>query len=192
MPLSVVTAPTVEPVTLAEAKAHLRLATDDDDTLVSAIIPAARAAIETRLRRSLLPQTWLLQRPAAEWKEAICLPRPPLIAVDWIKYLDESGTLQTVSANNYFVLNSFARIATIHPLPNVDWPVALADRPDAFRIQFQAGYANAAAVPRDIHAAILLEIEHQFEGSEEPRRRAAIDRMISPHIIRDNLAWRHI
>jgi hypothetical protein len=60
MPIRLVTAPASEPVTLAEAKAHLRLDTSLDDAFVASIIVAARQYIERVCWRGLLLQTWEL------------------------------------------------------------------------------------------------------------------------------------
>lgn len=62
MPSVLVTAPGSEPITLAEAKLHLRVETamTDDDTLISALIVSARQAAETITRRALITQTWKL------------------------------------------------------------------------------------------------------------------------------------
>jgi len=46
MPLQLVTPPVDEPVTLAEAKLHLRVDFDEDDALILALISAARQAAE--------------------------------------------------------------------------------------------------------------------------------------------------
>lgn len=56
--LTLVTPPAVEPVSLAEAKAHLRLEIDDDDDLVSALISAARQKCESRLTRAFVTSGW--------------------------------------------------------------------------------------------------------------------------------------
>ena len=59
MGLKLATHPEVEPVTLAEAKAHLRLDTDADDAYVSALISAARERVELFLRRALITQSFV-------------------------------------------------------------------------------------------------------------------------------------
>lgn len=56
--LTLVTPPAVEPLSLAEAKAHLRLEIDDDDDLVSALVVAARQKCESRLVRAFVTSGW--------------------------------------------------------------------------------------------------------------------------------------
>lgn len=62
MALVIVTQPTVEPITLAEAKSHLRVDSDftADDSLISGLIVAARQEAEQICRRALIKQTWKL------------------------------------------------------------------------------------------------------------------------------------
>jgi uncharacterized phiE125 gp8 family phage protein len=82
MGLKLVTPPAVEPVTLAEAKAHLRLDTAVDDAYVSALITASRERVELFLRRALITQVFEFavdDFPA--YDRAIDLPRPPLRSV---------------------------------------------------------------------------------------------------------------
>ena len=84
MGLKLVTAPAAEPVTLVEAKTHLRLDTSSDDTYVSALITAARERVELFLRRALITQVFEFavdDFPA--YDRAIDLPRPPLRSVEW-------------------------------------------------------------------------------------------------------------
>jgi len=52
MGLKVVSPPAVEPVTLDEAKAHLRVTIADDDGYIALLIPAARERVELFLRRA--------------------------------------------------------------------------------------------------------------------------------------------
>src|SRR4051794_4197557 len=60
MRLVQITPPSVEPVTLAEAKLHCKVDFTDDDALITSLIAAARMVCETRLRQALVTQTWVL------------------------------------------------------------------------------------------------------------------------------------
>lgn len=60
MPLQLVTPPAGEPVSLAEAKQHLRVDGDDDDLLIGSLIAAARQAAETQTGRQLITARWKL------------------------------------------------------------------------------------------------------------------------------------
>ncbi len=62
MPAKLLTPPAAEPIDLASAKAHLRVYTDDDDAYISTLIPAAREYCETVMGRSVMTQTWQLNR----------------------------------------------------------------------------------------------------------------------------------
>jgi uncharacterized phiE125 gp8 family phage protein len=164
--LKVVTPPAVEPVSLAEAKAHLRLDTDFDDAYVSALITAARERIELFLRRALITQTLeytLDGFPAGE----IDLPRPPLQSVEWIKYVDTAGILQTLPAEDYVVDLSSNEIARVALAWNCFWPLT---RPsiNAVVIRFAAGYGDSVEdVPQAIRHGILIEIANLYENRED-------------------------
>ena len=58
MSLQLVTAPTEEPVSLVEAKLHLRVDFSEDDLLITALIAAARQAAETLTGRQLVTARW--------------------------------------------------------------------------------------------------------------------------------------
>src|SRR5687768_8644956 len=53
-----ISGPAVEPVSIAEAKAHLRLDGSEDDALVGALVAAARVAVEVEIRQVLVAQGW--------------------------------------------------------------------------------------------------------------------------------------
>ncbi len=61
------TAPAVEPLTLVEAKAFLRVESNDDDDVIAALIAAARVHVESDTRRALITQSWRLSFDA--WPE---------------------------------------------------------------------------------------------------------------------------
>ena len=105
MALVLITAPTVEPVSLAEAKAHLRIDIDDDDTLIGGLITAARSHLENTARPKLamINQTW--EYIADSWPASDTLElRPyPLQSVTSITYTDASAVATVFSAANYVV-----------------------------------------------------------------------------------------
>src|SRR3954462_13141 len=110
MGLVLVPAPATEPLTLAEAKLHLRENdTTSQDGLIADLARAARQFVENETGRSLITQQWrltLARFPA--FGECIRLGRPPLISVESLKYYDSSGALQTLSPSAYYVDTSAA------------------------------------------------------------------------------------
>jgi hypothetical protein len=81
MALKIKTAPAIEPLSLDEAKLHLRIDSDDEDTYITSLIKAARCYAEQVLAsRSFITQTWELWLDAFPDKDFIELPMPPLQA----------------------------------------------------------------------------------------------------------------
>lgn len=178
------TAPTYHPVTLDEAKAHCRIDIGDEDTLLRSLIAAATKHCEHLMHRQIMPATWRLTldrfpvglyndptSPAIEG-HSIILPRPALVSVTHIKYDDEDGTEQTMTAADYRVQadESPARIALAY---DAEWPDTRA-QVGAVRITYEAGYASSAlteaqqqaAVPQNIKQAILLLVAQWMENRE--------------------------
>lgn len=163
MALKLITAPTAEPVTLAEAKLHLRVDQASEDALINVLISAARESAEHITERALMPQTWELQLDA--FPDAFRLLRGPVISVTSVKYLDKNGTLQTLDSSQYQVDLTDDAGAWVLPAYGVEWPEARADI-NAARVRYQAGYADAATVPAAIKSWILLMIGTLYENRE--------------------------
>lgn len=170
----VVTPPTSEPVTLADAKAHLRVDQDADDALIGAMLQAARESIETAVRRALMPQTLETSWPGfprsfgAPWwcsGEPIVLPRAPVASVASVAYTDPDGLDQVLDLSSYRVVPGGTGPTEVAPMPGTAWP-ATADIPDAVRVRYDAGYPSAAAVPACARAAILLRLGTLYENRE--------------------------
>jgi len=172
--LKLVVPPLVEPVTLADAKAHLRLDTDGDDAYVSALITAARERVELFLRRALITQTfeYTLDRfPVNAYliytTSFIDLPRPPLRSVGWIKYIDTAGSQQILPPETYVVDASSNEMGRVALAWNQFWPITRWSI-NAVVIRFVAGYGdNAADVPQAIRQGILIEISNLYENRED-------------------------
>lgn len=162
MPLALVTLPSTEPVTLAEAKAHLRVTTTDEDALLDSLIPAARQWAEDFTRRALITQTWDYTLDA--FADEIEIPMPPLQSVSSVKYLDVDGVEQTLAATEYTV-DAAATRGLVRSVYGKSWP-SVRDQANAVTIRFIAGYGAAPAVPAPIKAAVLLMLGELYARRE--------------------------
>ena len=164
MALVLITGPAEEPVTVAEAKAHLRVDLPDEDTLIEGLIAAARQWVEQYCRRALVTQTWEWR---ADWwpGKPIYLAWPPLASVTSIKGTDESGNETTVSASNYLV-DAGSEPGRVTLKLTGSWP-ATEVKPGGVAVRYVAGYGAASAVPRVFKQAILLIVGHLYENRED-------------------------
>lgn len=159
---TVVTGPTAEPVTLAEAKRQLFLAESDtsqDAELVSRI-QAAREQWEHDTDSAILTQTLSVTADGFRGREII-LPSRPIQSVTHVKYYDDSDVLQTLSTSLYSLdINDRAvRLAW-----NATWPTT-AIRWDAVTVTYVAGNTSLSAVPAIAKQAMQLLIAYYHYGN---------------------------
>jgi uncharacterized phiE125 gp8 family phage protein len=164
MPLALITPPAVEPISLAEAKLHARVDDSDRDTLINVFIKSAREAAEHELGRALITQTWRLtldEFPCAE----IELPKPKVLSISSVGYVDADGVDQVVSSANY-TLDSAQLPGWVLPAEDFDWPATRAIA-NAVRVDFTAGYGPAATdVPASVRQWMLLQIGAAVKQAE--------------------------
>lgn len=165
MGLILITAPATEPVTLTEAKAHLRVTGADDDTYITALITMARQYAEVFTRRALITQTWDLYLDAFPDYD-IALPMPDLQSVTSVTYVDTDGVSQVLSSALYQVDLASIR-GRIAPAYNEEWPDTREETYGAVKVRFVCGYGAASAVPETIKGAMKLLIGHWFENRME-------------------------
>ena len=169
--------PATEPITLAEAKNHLRVEIVDDDALITALIIAARQYAESETGRSLITQSWRLvldefpggcmssQAKTLLPGNAILLDRVPVQSVTSIQYLDTGGTWQTLEDTEW-VAELQSAPARVAPGFGKTWPTVVSQI-GAVKVDFVAGYGAAAAVPQAIKTWMLLRIGALYEHREE-------------------------
>ena len=166
MGLSIVTQPATEPLTVAEAKTHLRVDITDDDTVIGEYISSARVFAEGVTRRAFVAQTWdytLDRFPTG----AIKLPMQPVTSVSYVQYVDATGTTQTFTegtspdVTKYDVFTDGPR-STIVPKYNQVWPDTR-DHPNVVTVRFVAGYTT---FPADLKQVLRLLVGHQYENRE--------------------------
>ena len=184
MSLTLVTGPALEPVSLEEAKQHCRIDSTDDDGLLAGYILAARSHCETYTRRAFITQTWDYRisnayadnlcvsgwpavRQGGYWYPRITLPKPPLISVTSISYVDTAGATQTLAADQYLV-NPYSNEGIIDPAYGVTWP-QVRTQMNAITVRFVCGYGtnpgNVQELER-VRQAMLLMIGSWYENRE--------------------------
>ena len=180
MPMQLITPPAAEPISLAEAKLHLRVDFDDDDSLIQVLISAARQAAETLTNRQLMAARWrmvldsfpgpsLMGVPAGQTftlpGHAVLLPKSPVASVVEIRYLDMAGVSQVMPSAHYTV-DKACEPARITPVFGQIWPVAL-PQIGAVSVTFDAGYGGAADVPEGLKSWIKLRLGSLYAHREE-------------------------
>jgi uncharacterized phiE125 gp8 family phage protein len=163
-----VTPPSVEPVSQAEAKRHCRIDTSDDDTQIAAFIVAARQHFERQTNRSLITQEWQLVLDAFPACGApIRVGRGPIQSIDALSYIDTAGATQVVDlvAEDY-IIDLSGDVARVLPPVADPWPVTYR-RPGAVSVEFTAGHGDAATdVPQLARQGQLLIIGHWWANRE--------------------------
>jgi uncharacterized phiE125 gp8 family phage protein len=190
--LDILTPAATLPVSLAEAKSHLRVTHDDEDLAIQTMIAAATERFERETGMCLLETEWQLVMDAfPKSTRPIRLPKVPLVSVEAVKYVDGNGTLTTWAADQY-VVTSTRKPGLIRPAYNVIWPVTRS-QPDAVQVEFTAGYEDEHAVPELAKCGILLIIGSLYEHREEQGDRQAhklpvgVERIIQLYDIGDEL-----
>ena len=165
MALSLITAPSEEPITVAEAKASppLRVAVATDDTDIGTLITTARKLAETYSLHALVTQTWELVLDGFP-TGGIVVPMPPLQSVTSIKYIDTDGTQQTLDPLEYSV-DDDSIPGLIVPAYGETWP-STRDEVNAVRVRFVAGFGAAAAVPEDIKSWIKIMVGTMYDNPQ--------------------------
>lgn len=157
--------PADTPVSLTEAKAHLRVDFDDDDDLITALIGVAVDHVDGWsgiLGRALMTQTW--RQDFNCFRPSLRLPLAPAASITSITYLDPNGDQQTVDPANYALWADGAG-PLVYFVTGFAYP-AISIEGKAVSVTYVAGYGDADAVPAPIKAAILLLVGQWYENRE--------------------------
>jgi uncharacterized phiE125 gp8 family phage protein len=166
-----VTPPATDPLSLAEAKAHLRATHSSEDGLIAGYILAAREFVEDATHRKLIIQTldytiddgWPCVMARGYYRTRIELPVKPVASVTSISYVDSGGASQTLAADQY-VVRTDGPVPYIEPAYDVSWP-SVRCQSSAITIRFVAGSA-LGDVPNPLMQAMRLLVAHANENRE--------------------------
>ncbi len=182
MSLRLISAPAVEPLSLAETKTYLRVDAVDEDAYISGLIVTARMWVEKRIARAFITQTWDYimdawpgSQPNGWWdgvregpvtgssRRAVELPLPPLQSVASVQTYDDADQITLFDASRYLV--DTTRIPGRLVLrSNQVWP-SVTRAANGIEIRFIAGYGdNASDVPGAFKQALYILVAHWFEN----------------------------
>lgn len=155
------------PVTLAEAKAQLRVTDTSNDALIMGLIGAATSFCEALVQRAFVPRTFQWVLPC--WRRVLEIPIAPVDpdAIASIKYVDWSSQTQQTLDPAAYVVQTKVDSVVIFPKFGTPWPIAYSYAPEPIVIEFDAGYDDLANdLPPNVKAAILLQIRHLYSLGE--------------------------
>jgi uncharacterized phiE125 gp8 family phage protein len=183
---TITTEPSFEPVSTAQAKAHLRIFHSLDDTYLAAssggstsVITTARQMIEnycgiaipnttfTSVYDSFPANTSINNSNGEVFNGSsyeIALPRSPLVSVTSVTYVDAAGTTQTLSASTDYTVKSYNGIGRIQLLDGKSWPSLIGGGAGVVTVVYVAGHGSSAtAIPVALKHAILMQCSTLYD-----------------------------
>lgn len=160
------TAPATEPITLAEAKAHLRVLGTDDDTYITLLAKAARRHVEVVTGRAFITTRFTLTLDEFPCGRKIYLEKAPLKQVVSVKYYNTANEQETLSTDDYLV-HLTTTPGSIELKNALYWPIVRYES-QAVEIVYDAGYGDAASDIKDIdllHGLKFL-VAHWYSNRE--------------------------
>lgn len=149
-------------ITLAEAKAHLRVQHSAEDTLITALIDSAYRHAESRTGRVFdSGQRTLVLDGFGSTAGAIELPWTPVESIDSVEYVDPDGVTQSLNSPP-LRLDTRQLYPLLMPQWGTEWPETIAE-PESVTITATVGMTET---PGDVRAALLLLIGHFYENRE--------------------------
>jgi len=163
MSYKIVTGPSLEPITLAQAKVFLSVDGTDENDLITHIIKAARWSAETYLNKKLI--TTEMELYLDSLPEKIQVNYGPVQSITTVKYYDSDNSLQTLDSANYDT-DTVSEPARITISSTGSYP-SVYSRTNAVVIAYDTGYGDAASdIPEDIISAIYLIIKHLYDNRD--------------------------
>ena len=162
------TRPTVEPVSVAEVKTHLRIDGTDDDELIATLVMAAREQVETITRRAIMTQTWDYFLDEFPRSNVIVIPFGNLASVTSVKRKDTAGAETTMTVTTDYLVQTNGSQHGMIVLPyGVPWPSGAFYPSNPITIRFICGWTSAALVPSKIRTAVKFLCAEMYENRGE-------------------------
>jgi len=164
MAIKIITPPSIEPITLEEAKQHLRVDGNDDDFLMQSLIKQAREWCENFQNRRYITQTIEIVLDSFPEENAIVFNNcSPVQKVESIKYYDVNRQEHLFDESNYIAdLDGFVNRVVLNI--GKHWPIVELQSVNAVRVRVVAGYGDGGdKVPEAIKWAIILQMKLLYD-----------------------------
>ena len=176
--------PAAEPVTLAEAKAHLRVTHGEEDALIGALITSARRVAEAKTGLCFIAQEWTVFRDTWPEDGLFTLPLSPVLAIEDLAVHGEEEGQRAVIEPSHYVSDLASRPARLMLRGSRQW-----QKPgralNGISITLQAGFGPAPDdVPQPLRQAVLMLVAHWYahRGDESaPGVTSAVDALLRPY-----------
>lgn len=154
------------PMTLAEAKQHLRQYGSENDEEIQAQLEAALEVCETDAGRSLRVSHTLTQTYPSWPCNPVRFDRQPVKSITSVTYYDADGASQTLASSNYRLHKSTLAAAYLEfddsfTQPTTDY------RDDAVTITYVAGYDALTDVPKMVKSLVKLKLSELYGDLDE-------------------------
>jgi len=160
MALVMTSGPGIEPVSLEETKAYLKVDGEDEDLLIASLILTSRLHIEAALGLALIRQGFRVVLDRWPSSGAIRIPVRPVQEVSEIRVINADATMTVIAPETYDVdvLAAPARIVALTP------PLKPGRKINGLEVDLVAGYGEAAEdVPAPIRQGLLMLVAHWYE-----------------------------
>lgn len=167
------TNPAEEPISLANAKLHLRVEVAADDTYISRLIRSARDHVEKYTGRAWATAQFIwtvpnvVADPFGDNLLRFKMPMPYVSSVDEIAYLDGDDTAQTLAASLYDLDIERQTVTIPDNLDGYDWRIKFTAGPDL-------GVSTEEVVPEAILQAMYLLIGDSYDNRQSQVLAASI------------------
>ncbi|MCY6354519.1 head-tail connector protein [Clostridium sp. ZS2-4] len=171
MAVKIINQPLVEPITIEEAKQHLRISGSDEDIIVASMIKQAREFCEDFQNRKYITQTLELVLDSFPRENCIAFKNcSPIQRVESIKYYDNTGEEHLFDESNYIVdIDGFINRIVLRNYKQ--WPSISLQRVNGVRIRFTAGFGDKEEnVPETVKWPMILHMRLLYDDYKPDER----------------------
>lgn len=170
MPIAVTSSgrATTLPISLAEAKAYLKVDHSDEDAVIQSMIEAVTDRTENYLGRALINTQFQWKLDCFPYGETLYVPKPPLVSIDSITYLASSDGGTTSWGSTYYNVDTFSLPGRLEPAYDEVWPTNVRTQNNAVTIKFTAGYGSVSTdVPESLRLGMKFMLGHVYENRQD-------------------------
>jgi len=180
----VIVQPESEPVTLEQAKMHLRVTGNDEDTYITALIKVARRMCEHDANLSFLTQERQISLDRFPCREFEIL-NGPVQSIE-ITYVDTNGDTQVLAEGTDYTIDLVSNPARVRAVSA--WP-STKSQLNAVTISAVCGWTNDGhdTLPEEIPQAILMQVATLFEGRQDEVQGATAQVNMNSRVLLDSV-----